>query len=247
MSKVTPLRRVKKSGILTAMWVELPYATPEDQAKADKLNKEINGCGFRTMRAAYDWGVKLFNKPKLDKIKFESGDLVKVFKTVTEGDVQWEGTVDYDRSQYHHGLQKGLQPREWTGMFHAALPARLERKDGRVLFGALNAFCETGTEGFIWSVHEYGRPGYDGLNCLDEGDKLTVYKNVRNGEIEWQGVLDFGPEKAEKLGWSEILRQTLHVPTKDWLQMSWDRRPVIVEARNWTQRMSKQEAKPCQN
>ncbi|AEP09686.1 hypothetical protein [Micavibrio aeruginosavorus] len=247
MSNVAPLRRVKKAGMLTTMRVELPYATAEDQAKADKLNAEIKHLGVRTVRSAYDWGVTLFNKPKADKIKFETGDLVKVFKTVTDGDVQWEGTVDYDRSQHHHGLQKGMKPEAWQNMFYARLPARLERKDGTVLFGALEPFCETGTEGVIWSVHEYGKASYDGLNCLEEGDELTVYKNVRDGEIEWQGALDFGPEKVEKIGWSEIFRQTLHVPTQDWLQMSWENRPVIVEARNWTQRMSKQEAKPCQN
>jgi hypothetical protein len=247
MSNVASLRRVKKSGILTTMRVELPYATAEDQAKADKLNAEIRHLGVRTARTAYDWGVKLFNKPKAGAIKLESGDLVKVFRTVTDGDIQWEGTVDYDRSQYHHGFQKGMTSRAWASMFHAALPARLERKDGAVLFGALDAFCETGTEGIIWSLHEYGKVGYDGLNHLAEGDKLTVYKNVRDGEVDGQGVLDFGPEKVEKVGWVEVFRQTLHCSTEDWLQATWQHRPVIIEARNWTQRMSKQEAKPCQN
>lgn len=247
MSNVTQLRRVKKSGILTTMRVELPYESTEEKAKADKLNAEIKHLGFRTARMATDWGVKLFNKPKQGAVKFESGDLVKVFKTVTDGDVQWDGVVDFDCSEYHHGLQKGMKSDAWQSMFYARLPARLERADGTVLFGALEPFCETGTEGVVWSVHEYGQAGYDGLNCLNDGDKLTVYKNVRDGEIEWQGALNFGPEKAEKVGWTEIFRQALHVPTADWLQMSWENRPVIVEARNWTQRMSKQEAKPCQN
>ncbi len=231
--------------MLAAVTVELPYETEEERKKSEETNKQIAGLGFRTFRAADDWGYRRYEDtitalkakgadPKDVQRKqpetFRSGDLVTIFKTVSDGDVQWQGTVDLDRSAYHHGLQRGMPPSDWSAMFHDQLPARLER-DAKVIYGSLEPFFETGTEGVIWAVHEYGKPGYEGLHYLKDGDKLTAYSCVRDGEVEWQGRLDFGPEKAEKLGWSEILRQTKHVPTKKWQEWSWQNRPVAITPR----------------
>ena len=226
-------------GILATHTVELPYETPEAQAEADKTNREIAGLG-RVFRGATDWAFRKYEdgvahlraqgkRPtrREEPTKLKSGDLVKIFKTVTDGDVLWQGSVNYDRKKYHHGLQKGLTPQKWVDMFYDALPARLER-DGKVMFGALEPFSETGTEGGIWSLHEYGKSGYDGLVPLQDGDRLTVYDNVRDGEVEWEGALDFGPEKVTKFGWTEIMREAKHMDTQKWLEMSYQNRPVIV-------------------
>lgn len=237
MAKKTPKQIF---GMLSTVTVELPYESEAAQKKADKMNEQLKKMGVRTFRAADDWGYRRYedtataalNKQKPDPRKgpkvFRSGDLVQVFKTVTDGDVQWQGTIDYDRSDYHHGLQKGLSAEAWGQMFNDTLPSRLERKDGTVLYGSLEPFCETGTEGVIWSVHEYGKAGYEGLHCLKEGDKLVVYNTVRDGDLEWQGTLDFGLEKVAKVGWSEVMRQTKHIPTDKWLEWSWQSRPVAV-------------------
>lgn len=227
------MSNIQKSGILAPRYVELPYETAEEKAAADADNKELAAVGWRTCRMAYDWGFVAYDDLKADPRKnalFKSGDLVRVFKSVSDGDVLWEGVIDYDCEKYHHGFQKGMPPNEWVGMFYRCWPARLERADGTVLFGALEAFAETGTEGEIWSVHEYGKQGYDGLNCLRNGDKLTVYTNVRDGEIDWEGPVAFGPEKVERLGpWAgEIMRRTTHMDTMEWLQMSYQHRPVVV-------------------
>ena len=63
---------------------------------------------------------------------------------------------------------------------------------------------------------------------MKPGDKLTVYSNVRDGEIDWQGVLDFGPQEVQKIGWSEVMRATRHMDTEKWLQLNWENRPIIV-------------------
>jgi hypothetical protein len=214
-------------GQLSMIRVELPYETAVEQAKADAMNEQIKGLGFRTYRMAYDWAVqeKGFQKKPA---ALKSGDLIKVFKSVSDGPLVWSGEIDLDRTEYHHGIQRGFKTQDWAKMFHKQLPARLERNDGTVIFGSLEPFCETGTEGTIWCVHEYGKTGYDGLNYLDQGAKLTVYDHVTAGEIEWEGVLDFGPEQVEKVEWSEVMRQTKHLPTKDWLNMTWQNRPVII-------------------
>lgn len=234
--------QVKKIfGTLTTMSVELPYENEEKRKEAEKMNREIAHLGFRTYRAATDWGYEAYddapyNQKKRNpmkkhipegKVKFVSGDLVKIFKTVTDGDVAWQGTVDFDRTDYDHGLQKELSRSDWSMMFFSALPAKLER-DGKVIYGALEPFCETGTEGVIWSVQEYGQSGYAGLNCLQDGDKLTVYSSVHDGEVEWEGKLDFDKEQVEKIGWTEILRKARHMDTQKWMQMCWDRRPVVI-------------------
>jgi hypothetical protein len=219
-----------RHGLLNAYYVELPFETPEAQAEADKTNAELKSLGFRTFRGAYEWGYSTFDDIRKNPRKhtqLKSGDLVKIFKTVSDGDVAWSGKIDYSYKKYHHGLQKRLKPEKWSGMFNRQLPAKLEQ-DGKTIFGALEPFCETGTEGVIWSLHEYGKNGYDGLNVLKKGDLLTVYNAVRDGEVEWEGTVDFGPEKVEKMGWSEVMRQTNHMDTQKWLDLSWQRRPVIV-------------------
>ena len=215
-------------GMLSAMTVELP---PENEAagrKLEKMNEDLKDFGVRVFRNATDWGYRTYDSPIRKAVKFKSGDLVKVFKTVSAGDVQWQGTVDLDRTDYHHGWQKGISSQEWEDMFVHGLPARLER-DGKTIFGSLEPFCETGTEGVIWAVYEYGKSGYDGLHCLDDGDRLTVYSEVRDGDVEWHGKLDFGPENVTTVAkWHEVMRETNHMDTGKWLEMNWQNRPVIV-------------------
>lgn len=227
----------EKFGLLSLMSVELPPESEAAKADMDKMNAELSRCGFRTYRAAYDWGyqtyVDIFARAKARKRyediqqPFKSGDLVKVFKTVSEGDVQWDGVVSLNLRRYRHGIQKGMRTEKWVGMFNQQLPARMER-GGKVIFGALEPFCETGTEGVIWSISEYGKSGYDGLNVLKDGDKLTVYKNVRNGDVEWQGRADFGDYGPKKLQVHEVMRETKHMDTGIWLGLSFQRRPVVV-------------------
>jgi hypothetical protein len=222
---------------------EVPYDSEEARRKAEEMNKEIAHLGVRTYRAAYDWGfikyddLAVNNKGKKDKdhfipeglVPFIKGDLVKVFKTVTDGDVLWSGKIKLDRTDYHHGLQSGLEKSKWAAMFFDSLPAKLTKKDGSVVFGSLDPFCETGTEGVIWSLQEYGKSGYAGLHCLEDGEHLSVYSEVRDGKVEWQGRLDFGPEKVKKIeNWAEVLRETKHMDTKQWLQMSFDKRPIVL-------------------
>ena len=60
--------------------------------------------------------------------------------------------------------------------------------------GKLEAFCEMGTEGIIWSLHLDGKVGYDGLFCLRKDDTLTITDN--EGSVQWQGVIDYDHERS---------------------------------------------------
>ncbi len=235
-------KKEKIYGMMNAKTVRVPYTDPEEKKRHDEINASMKGIA-QVFKGATDWAFRryedtatkiLANKPlqkflpRKDAEDFRSGDLVTIFKNVTDGDVCWQGTVDLDRSAYHHGYQKGMSSTTWSGMFFDQLPVKLER-DGKTIFAAMEPFCETGTEGVVWSVHEYGKTGYDGLIVLENGDKLTVYSEVRDGAIEWQGRLDFGPEKLEKIGnWTDVLRCTNHMDTKKWLELSYQNRPVVI-------------------
>lgn len=145
----------------------------------------------------------------------DKGTYMTVFNTIAKGDVAWEGTVDleYERGfesyptnpQYGqqaifgmwvHGFDKACTPEEWASMFFAHMPAKLE-KDGKVIYGALEPFFETGTEGVQWSITEYGKKGYEALHSVGSGDKLTVYNDVTEGNIVWQGELEFEHKEQE--------------------------------------------------
>lgn len=224
----------KQSGLLTPITIELPPENAEEAARLAKQNEEIKHLGFRTFRGGTDYGFVSFNSLNADPQKerkptrLQSGTLVKIFNSVTDGDIQWQGKIDFDRKEYHHGLQRGIERSAWARMFFNGLPAKLVQ-NGKTIFGHLEPFCETGTEGVIWSVKAYGIPSYDGLFPLENGNDLTIYSRVRNGNIAWQGTLDFGPEKITKLGWTEIVRTANHMDTEKWLHMCYDRLPLIIE------------------
>ena len=223
----------KLYGTLQVIYTEVPYENEEEEKRAEEMNKEIAHLGFRTYRSALDWGYRLSDAflkhaDSREDPAFKTGDLVKVFKTIADGDLHWQGKIDYDRSEYHHGFQKGMDKGEWSRMFSYSLPAILKR-DGKLIHGALDAFAETGTEGVIWSVHEYGKAGYEGLHCLQDGDELTVYTKVTNGDIEWEGELSFSEPGITKIAdWREALRTTKHMDSKKWLQLSYDNRPMVI-------------------
>lgn len=67
--------------------------------------------------------------------------------------------------------------------------ARRQKRDGdRVRRGRLEAFAETGTEGYHWMVSEANKSGYDALISIEEGDHLVIYRH--NGAVAFDGVID---------------------------------------------------------
>lgn len=65
----------------------------------------------------------------------------------------------------------------------------------KVIFGVLEDFFETGTEGVVWSVYDEDERGYDGLHPIDEGDHLTILDEL--GHQIWAGTI----RCDRKTGW----------------------------------------------
>lgn len=160
--------------------------------------------------------------------RLQSGTLLTVFNTISKGEVLWAGKVDLEHKRrfrpyplnpksgqqevfgmWVHGFEQKLPPKDWASMFFSHLPAKLEKADGSTVYGALEPFAETETEGVIWSLTEYGKKGYDSLHTLDNGDNLTVYKTVTDGNVFWQGTVDFTDLQKPK-----PLRYLPHLETK---------------------------------
>jgi len=157
------------------------------------------------------------------------------FLTIDTSDIFWEGIIQLDRTQYRHGIQRGVEEQMWLNMFNVGLPCALTRQGKLRTFGALKPFRETGIEGVIWTIYEYGKIGYEGLHCLEDGDLITVYSRVSSGESDWSGELQFSPpspaavELKKSRGYSECtIRQAYHTSSQEWLALSHQKRPCII-------------------
>lgn len=226
-------------GILSAKSIELPYDNILDQIRDKKLNSEVEHAGFRIVNIANDFAfVETFVDQRhyisaMERLK--SGSEISLFRTITHGTIRWKGIVNFDRTNYHHGNQRGLSEKEWAAMFYASLPARLDKKDGRSLYGALEPFMETGTEGPVWMISEYGYNGYGALKGIKDGDQLTIFSCVFEGEIDWQGQLKFGEESPfwiqlnKNDSWKyQLVRKTYHMSSANWMLLTFQHRPFAM-------------------
>ncbi len=212
-------------GILTTIYLNVPYKNAQEKQEAEEYDKgrwERIGYEVRFgdgLRKVCDWGYTPAEGSACDPIILKSGDKVCVFKTISVGKVSWEGNW---KSMSH-------LPEIRQTMFDNRLPARLITESGLTIHGALTPFFETGTEGIEWCIHEYGKTGYDGLERIRANDQLTVYDYATEGEVEWEGVIECEPEKIVWIAdFTEVLRETKHVPTKKWLEWSWQNRPIAI-------------------
>lgn len=77
--------------------------------------------------------------------------------------------------------------RIWANFIKDYMALRSEYGN-RVKKGRLEAFFETGLEGFHWIVQEDGKNGYEGLVPIDNGDYLRIYKH--DGSIAFDGTIE---------------------------------------------------------
>ncbi len=116
----------------------------------------------------------------------------------------------------------------------------------RFVRGVLEPFFETGTEGVIWSVYDTsitndeGKWTYDGLYCLQDGDKLTVYE-PDGTTVRWQGTVKLEYKRNwqpypgnPQYGQQAVLGYWVHglqedLPPEAWAQMFFDALPVLLE------------------
>lgn len=163
----------------------------------------------------------------------------------------WPAATGYQGYAFIHGAPKDIPAdiwltavcRRWEWAVELTpCPALLADApdDGTLkVSGVLDPFFETGTEGVIWSVYDPRKGGYDGLNCLKDGDHLTVFEP--DGEtVRWQGVVKleykrrFRPYPANpQYGQQEVLGFWVHglqeglAPTV-WAKMFFDRLPCLL-------------------
>lgn len=57
------------------------------------------------------------------------------------------------------------------------------------IYGTLEGFAETGTEGVIWSLIKDDKPSYDSLEFIEQGDYLQIFNE--DGSILWEGTIDY--------------------------------------------------------
>ncbi|TAL27243.1 MAG: hypothetical protein EPN97_17850 [Alphaproteobacteria bacterium] len=97
--------------------------------------------------------------------------------------------------------------------------------------GVAHAFCETGTEGVIWSLQDEkhispdGKQwSYDGLNCLEDGDFLRVFNDAARKDVLWEGEI-----KLKYPGTLEYNRGVQDgVDERSWAKMFFDEKPAIL-------------------
>jgi hypothetical protein len=106
--------------------------------------------------------------------------------------------------------------------------------------GRLEAFCETGTEGIIWSVYEDGKTGYDGLNCLEDGDFLKIFNDAARTEVAWEGEIKLKYPPATRFN-RGIQRG---VDEQNWARMFVDEKyATVILADSWKKMKAENRAK----
>ena len=114
-----------------------------------------------------------------------------------------------------------------------------DKNQKTVIEGKLMPYYETGMEGTLWSVHEDGKDGYDGLNPLENGMLLTVFNDAARTQVLWQGTIDFEKDRAQqeallraqkyppRLGpWGYGLPKNIH--PYDWVNMFSQEKPARI-------------------
>lgn len=167
--------------------------------------------------------------------RLRTGDHLTIFKTIGAGHVRWQGTIDLVFTEFCD-IQRGFSEQEWVALFLANLPAKLERS-GSHKQGYLFEWVETGMEAPAWAIHEFSNRGIQGLDVVENGDTLTIYDDVHDGEIEWQGTLEFGADELLSVRLEEfdkeehIFRKVYHMDLEAWLGFTMEHRPVLVAPR----------------
>lgn len=150
---------------------------------------------------------------RLDQMIGEKGALVKIFQTVTDADILWQGKCEtvqgYNRLKVIPETKTGDDEQTWQNMVAGALPARLKgvREDGSLkeIFGYLSWSYPLSSDSHVMLV-PYGSTGH--YVSPRAGDELTVFTNVRGGEIAYEGrlhfdhqqrAIDIGPVKTKHL------------------------------------------------
>jgi hypothetical protein len=114
----------------------------------------------------------------------------------------------------------------------------------KILKGTLEAFWETGTEGVLWSFHEDGKPGYDGLHVLEKGDLLRVFNDASRQDVVFEGAIDLEYENRKrpfpynpKYSQQEIFGYWIHGLQQDhdpeaWAKMFFEEKPAELILRH---------------
>ncbi len=121
------------------------------------------------------------------------------------------------------------------------------------IYGILDAFFETGTEGVLWALQDEkhistdakGNPAwsYDGLNILKNGDLLTVFADNKRDVVLWRGVINLDPntnrQQFEFVTGMTFTAQTYdgfyvhglqsNVDLKMWTRFFFDGRPAMLQ------------------
>jgi hypothetical protein len=233
-----PKRVRKVFATLSPIYCELPYESKELKNKDKKLKKELNKLGIAFYRrTGSDYGYKPYPQTptntfsltpvKSDPQEIKPGTLVKIFKSVSDADVIWSGKIELDYINKQQRSQTNLCPKIWSRMFFDNLPTKLIR-NGKTIFGSLEPYSEPDMKEFIWAIQAYGSPGYNGLTFLENGDELEIYTNVRNGEVDWEGNIEYSKKSIYWLGNSEVIRVAKHTDPVKWLNMVNERRPAVI-------------------
>jgi hypothetical protein len=218
-------------GSLRIMREDIPLALKKRLQETGKTMEELMG----RQPCVYDFGFFDCVKEEGGDVKrtpnlLKSGDMLTMFNTIVDGQICLEATMLRESEHNPNQPPKGIFRFDWADLLQNRKPVKLETENN-IYYGTIAPLRHF--DYFHWTLRTFDFPSKQIM--FGDGDKLTAYDYVTDGQADFEGRLSFSPAKYEAMNFaggrvSQVFkREVQHGSHLFWTLYCEQNRPVKVE------------------